>query len=379
MVPFLMLVAYLTPHSLSFLALRYKILNRIGEPKMEIPAKRFHQKGTNVMPRKAAAVQADSPIQLPVPSPLQEYTVADMRAEFARISRKTPRDKAAEQAFLAGRMHMLRTHPGLSVPEREAAAARLTSRLSRAFKAAPGKVTPPTPGGVGYGMFYDAPFKTNFTTGTSLYWEIICPNPPGGNVNTYLYLTATNRSAMGVEAFISYNGQSQTTFRVYDWARSDPWQTNIPFSNLGPYLRTESAHGHPYQVLNLLNSTAQSGDKWINQVWLFHHDRPGFDIVYFYAYAATLAQQTAGFVGSWGPIVETFQDSYVQTQPMGALNTQLVSSDNNEWGAWSPLSASDSYSRVDNKGFFDIFLDANSSWAVRSFTLPPWPPWKWAK
>ena len=42
--------------------------------------------------------------------------------------------------------------------------------------------TPPVPGGVGYGMFYTPAFRTNFARGTSLYWRIICPTPPGGNV-----------------------------------------------------------------------------------------------------------------------------------------------------------------------------------------------------
>jgi hypothetical protein len=47
--------------------------------------------------------------------------------------------------------------------------------------------------------------------------------PPGGNVNTWLYLTATNRSGLGVEALVSYDGQNTPHFRVYDWARTDPW------------------------------------------------------------------------------------------------------------------------------------------------------------
>jgi hypothetical protein len=219
-------------------------------------------------------------------------------------------------------------------------------------------------------MFYNASFKINWNTGTAIYWEIICPNPPGGNVNTYLYLTATNRSAKGVEAFIAYNGQNQTFFKVFDWAQypANPWQTNIPFANLASYLRTESAHGNPYQVLPLMNVTSQSGaNYWYNQVWLWNHDANRWDLAYQYGYSASLADQQTGWIGSWGPIVETFQSSYQGTSPMGALSTQLISRDsNNQWGAWHFLSPSDSYVRNDNVGFSLIFSDPNFNWAVHS-------------
>lgn len=305
-------------------------------------------------------------LELPVPSPTAGFGVGDVRAEFVRLTKRTPRSPEAEQAFLASRLHMIRTHPTLHLADREAAAAQLTSKLTKALAQ---KTTGPVPGGVGYGMFYNAPFKTNFSTGTAIYWEIICPNPPGGNVNTYLYLTATNRSALGVEAFISYNGQNQTFFKVFDWARypAAPWQTNIPFANLAPYLRTESAHGHPYQVLPLMNVTSQSGaNYWYNQVWLWNHIANRWDLAYQYGYSATLPQQQTGWVGSWGPIVETFQNAYVGTNPMGALSTQLISKTANQWGAWHFLSAADSYVRTDNKGFHLIFLNPNYNWAVNS-------------
>src|SRR5262249_46264691 len=154
------------------------------------------------------------------------------------ISAQTPRDTAAEQAFIASKLQMIRTHPTLKPAERDAVASEIAPGLTELL---PERYTGPIPGGVGYGMFYNAAFKTNFATGTAIYWELICPNPPGGNVNTFLYLTATNRSAKGVEAFISYNGQSQTFFKVFDWARypAAPWQTNVPFASLGNYLRTE--------------------------------------------------------------------------------------------------------------------------------------------
>jgi hypothetical protein len=289
-----------------------------------------------------------------------------MRTEFAKITKRTARNRAAERAFIASKMHIVMTHPMLNRAVRDAAVAKLRSTLKKPLAK---KTAAPVPGGVGYGIFYNDPFKASFATGTAIYWEIISPNPPAGNVNTWLYLTATNRSAKGVEAFIAYNGQSQTFFKVFDWARypASPWQTNIPFGNLGSYLRIGSAHGSPYQILPLMNITSQSGTNyWYNQVWLWNHVANRWDLVYQYGYSATQQDQKTGWVGSWGPIVETFQDAYQGTRPMGALSTQLLSRTGNQWGAWHFISAADSYVRTDNKGFHLLFLDANYNWAVNS-------------
>jgi hypothetical protein len=278
----------------------------------------------------------------------------------------TPRDPRAEQAFLASKFQVLATHPTLSVPARRALAATLPTLGPAAPAGAP------VPGGVGYGVFYNDAFKTNWATGTTIYWEIVCPTPPGGNVDTFLYLTATNRSAKGVEAFISYEGQGSTFFKVFDWAQatSNPWQINIAFANLANYVRTESSHGSPYQVLPLMNTTYEGvPGHWTNQVWLLNHatDPSRWDLVYSYDYADTTADQHTGWIGSWGPIVETFQNYYTATQPMGALNTQIISRDaNQQWGTYHQLGPADSDIRTDNVGFQLLFLDAYYNWAVNS-------------
>ena len=192
--------------------------------------------------------------------------------------------------------------------------------------------------------------------------------PPGGNVNTWLYITATNRSGLGVEAFVSYYGQDTPHFRVYDWARTDPWQIDIPFTALDNYLTTITAHGARYPVLSVWNGTwAIDTTQYRNQVLLYNQARGGWDLVYQYDYAATDAQQKTGWVDSWAPIVETFQSLYVQTNPMGALDAQLISSDSNGvWGTWELLPSSDSYLRTDNVGFNLVFLDPNYSFVVNS-------------
>ena len=45
--------------------------------------------------------------------------IADMRAEFERLSRQAPRDPEAERAFIKGRIEMIRSDPHLCAQEKE--------------------------------------------------------------------------------------------------------------------------------------------------------------------------------------------------------------------------------------------------------------------
>jgi hypothetical protein len=149
--------------------------------------------------RKKNSTRAFAPAQLLVPSPNSSLAVEDVREEFSKITQRTPRNKKAQQAFIASKLHILRTHPEFELRDREALVAEFSSQLGKRLAK---KISGPVPGGVGYGVFYNPAFKINFTTGAAICWDVICPNPPGGNVNTWLYLTATNRSSLGVEALI---------------------------------------------------------------------------------------------------------------------------------------------------------------------------------
>jgi hypothetical protein len=308
-----------------------------------------------------------NPTSSPTPPPDRPHNaMQDHQSAFAAISAKTPVDEAFRTAFLRNKLLIAHTHPGLDVTARERAVGDLVDRLGR--DAAREVVTQPRPGGVGEGVFYTPDFKTSWGQGTSFNCEFVCPASPGGNVNTWLYLTATNRSGLRVEAFVSYNGQGTPHFRVFDWARTDSWQTDIPFTSLENYLTSTSDHGYTCPVLPVWNGTwAISANQYRNQALLYNHARGGWDLVYQYDYTATDAQQKAGWVGSWAPIVETFQSLYVQTNQMGALGAQLNSSDNNGvWGSWAPLSPSGSYIRTDNVGFNLVFLDPNYAFVVNS-------------
>ena len=117
-----------------------------------------------------------------------------------------------------------------------------------------------------------------------------------------------------------------------------------------------------------MNFTYQSApNHWYNQVWLWNITANRWDLIYQFDYPATLAEQQGVWVGSWGPIVETFQSPYVGTNPMGALNTQVVSRANNDqWGEWHLLGPSNSDIRTDNTGFQLLFLDPNYNWVIKS-------------
>ena len=303
------------------------------------------------------------------PSGRPNKAIDDHRAEFAEITAKTPVDEAFRAAFRQSKLRIAHTHPGISIEARDLAVRQLAERLGAEAGDVEKMLSQPTPGGVGQGFFYNPAYKIAWGHGTSFSCDFVCPSPLGGNVNTYLYLTATNRSGCGVEALVAYNGQGTPSFQVYDWARTPPsWQTDVPFTSLGNYLTTMSAHGHPYPVLPVWNSTWLIGDnKYRNQALLYNHVRGGWDLIYQYDYTATDAQQKTGWVGSWGPIVETFQSAYLHTNQMGVLGTQLISADNSgKWGSWALLAASNSYTRNDNVGFHVVFLDPNYAFTVDS-------------
>lgn len=318
-------------------------------------------------PVRRGRTPIDKQLSHPLPPLRSDAGTRDYRSEFAAMSYGSCPGAEQERAFIAGKLKLLRTQPSLHPADRETAASKYNSKTATLLSL---EENGPVPGGVGYGMFYNSAFKTSFATGTAIGWEIVCPTLPGGNVNTWLYVTATNRSSKGVEAFAAYQGQNQFSFNIFDWARpeAERWRPPTPFSNLSAYLGTESAHGTPCQVLAVINTTYQQAPgNWINEVRLLDVHANQWHLVYQFLYQATLQDQTGDWVGSWGPIVETFQDVYSGTNPMGALRAQILSRDaSGTWSQWSPLTNTQSGLRVDNKGFLPLFLDPNFSWAVRS-------------
>ena len=69
--------------------------------------------------------------QPPDPKTGKPLNFADMREEFERMSRQTPRDPEAERAFIESKIEMVRTDPHLSPEEKERAIAELRRGLSQ--------------------------------------------------------------------------------------------------------------------------------------------------------------------------------------------------------------------------------------------------------
>jgi hypothetical protein len=78
--------------------------------------------------RRKVKKQAASTPWLPDPRKGGPMTVVDRRAEFARLSRLTPRNHEAERAFIEGKLEMIRNDPRLSDEEKARAIARLKGR-----------------------------------------------------------------------------------------------------------------------------------------------------------------------------------------------------------------------------------------------------------
>lgn len=91
------------------------------------------------------------------------------------------------------------------------------------------------------------------------------------------------------------------------------------------------------------------------------------DLIYRYDYASTTPKQKTGWVGSWGPIVETFQDKYVGTHPLGFAFANVMSRDAlPRWGEWEALEPSTTFLREDGVGFSIVALNPNDVLIVAS-------------
>lgn len=286
------------------------------------------------------------------PETNQYLPIRHIEAEVAEITKRNGHDLEFEKQFESKRAA-------------DAILAKNTAQSRSATEA-------PVPGGVGYGTYFTSDFQSDFTTGTTLFYNIICPSKAGGDVNDYLYLTSTNRAAKGVEAFISYYKQNNPYFKVYDWAQpeSDRWQVSMSYSELSDYLTTKTISGASRQCVTVQNRTVKSSStQWKNVVWLKNYETDSYDQIYSYTYTATLSDQRDSHYGSWGPIVETFQEAYDEnTNVVGFYNINLMSKTtaytSSTWGEWELLTDDVSTIRNDNLGFSVVFRTPNHTFGV---------------
>ena len=142
----------------------------------------------------------------------------------------------------------------------------------------------------------------------------------------------------------------------------------FPYASLSNYIQAQPYQGTNYPVLPIWNSTQQVDTQtWRNSVLLYDRIQAKWALVYQYDYAATAASQKNGWPGSWGPIVETFQNIYTGTNAMGALNVQIrTANPAGIWSGWADLTSAQASLRADNVGFHQDFLDPNYDWLVSS-------------
>ncbi|WP_345816673.1 hypothetical protein AAGS40_27230 (plasmid) [Paraburkholderia sp. PREW-6R] len=283
-----------------------------------------------------------------------------------------------QKAFLRSKEHILNTHSTLGAPQRQ----RYLSLMSHSFAnsldgASPGQIRP-VPGGVGYGTFYDPDYKTEFATGAEIIWNAVSPATMGGASTTYLYITATNRSSYGVEALVLYDGTGQFSFSIFDWSISAGtdangndvrWVKTMSFGEVaGKFQLQQTVGGASLAILPICNSTKKISDgQWRNEVFLYDKSLNNWASMYSHDYAATDDDQRSGWVGSWGPIIETFDTAYHNTNPLGAWNVQTRSADaNGVWSQWYNLGPGQASLRVDGVGFQATTLDPYYDWIVSS-------------
>lgn len=306
--------------------------------------------------------------------------VRDARAEIARASRRPRAGSDDLRAFLASKREMIRAHPTLTQSQKECALAEIGTAGGAAERELAEAADdgdsgggdgddgdPPLPGGVGFGVFYRPAFKIDFESGTAAEFDILCPTRPGGNLDSWLYLTAMNRAARGVEAFVAYERQNEFRFVVFDWARTEQWQVDLPYAALGPYVRPLLVGGSLHQSLHVLNLATQTGaDDWSNEVYLRNSATGTLDLIYLHEYPSTAENQRAGWTGSWGPIVETFHDSHQQLEPLGFSSFATASRRGAGWDGWRELDPSESYVQEDGVGFRMSHLDPNHTFIAES-------------
>ena len=129
------------------------------------------------------------------------------------------------------------------------------------------------PGGVGFGVYYSKEFQHNFTNLIVLDFSIAVAEKLGRTVTDYLYLTAINTSAKGVEAYVSYYRQNLPDFLIFDWSilGDDKWKLKPSYDKWSHYLFDDSIDSISVKLLRVINGTEKIvGNTWQNIFYLFN-------------------------------------------------------------------------------------------------------------
>lgn len=256
-----------------------------------------------------------------------EYVpVNDAREEMQRDSEKYATSKEHRRAFYQQKINLIELS-GTSGDQKD----ELLQDLRQSELEEEANLNPenppnprPIPGGVGYGAFYkDGSLK--FQNSSVLYYYIVTVPDIGDARNKWLYLTSTNRSPKGVEAYISYREQNEPKFTVFDWSKKGDarWSLSRPYSLLIDYLLPYESEGIKYQTINVANSTRRViGTTWVNEVMLYNRTTQAYDLVYSNEYDLPSIEESKYLW--WGPIVETFAPFPYSTNDIGFFDAQLL-------------------------------------------------------
>lgn len=332
--------------------------------------------------QEAASLAGPCPLEIDLSVPMsvemgygQRLPVADRRAWAAEktlenLKRDPLGNQEAEDLFIRSTLARARRH-GFDLEKDPALS--LLSLQAEAGEGSEFGDPPLSMGGVGYGVYYGNEAFL-WSRRTALVANLVVPTTPGGDVETWFYNTATNRSNLGVEAFILYYAQKEARFKIFDWARAegDHWALTLQYEDLADYLaNAESGDGVARQELQLVNLTARlkwPPKGWVNRVYLSNRRTGTYDLIYQYAY--TLEDPTENtfepgeYFGSWGPIMETFQNHDGSNKPVG-INLGGLAQDGG-----LPMFMDE---RTE-MGTEEIYGDRSivNPWSVNWSFLPPW-------
>jgi hypothetical protein len=161
-----------------------------------------------------------------------------------------------------------------------------------------------------------------FKKSTAIRYVIVFPDAVGGDFNSYLYQTSTNRSEKGTEAHIAFANPNPPEFWIYDWSLCNKrLARQVPVSKMGKWVFPLQVDGFERKGVLVVNQTRLVKETtWINCVYLavFENGQPiRFDAVYSNTYVLDdNKEQQPTCNGYWGPQIESFQN---YTRPIHAM------------------------------------------------------------
>jgi hypothetical protein len=164
--------------------------------------------------------------------------------------------------------------------------------------------------------FWPKKHQLPFCKSTAIRHLIVFPDAVGGDFNTFLYQTSTNRSRKGTEAHIAFRyvpGEAPW-FWIFDWSVCDGVLIrHVPVTKMSKWVFPLKVGKIDRKGVLVVNQTRLINDKsWINCVYLGAFENGQlrrFDNVYSNTYSLDSddEQQPNDDFGFWGPEIESFQ------------------------------------------------------------------------